>query len=445
MESQQSQKQTLESPLSKQDWLSLSLIKGVGPARLNRLFEYLSELVCLSESDKHHLTDLRETINRSLLMQLKWPEDTAIAAVAYLSQGVLSNEAYQQILMTHAWLEESPYHHLIMRSDSAYPVELKQISVAPLFIYVKGELSGLYEQPKLALVGARKASQYGKQTAYQFAQQLSEQGFSIVSGGAIGIDTAAHKGTLSVQGKTIAVMGAGLFNLYPKSNLSLYDEILSLGGCLISESPLSTKVQARLFPARNRIVSGLSLGVIVVEAGFKSGSLISANYAIQQNREVFAVPARITDLASAACLDLIKQGAKLITHLDDVLEEFEQLDLPYSSQNMDSDLKTSKLDSLYPSLNIQNTLAVSRETQDKNTLIPSPYVKENLTQHELKVLNYMDDRLTDSSQKNEFELDQLVSELDLRIDEVMQTCLQLELSELVEPLMTGYARRFVRS
>jgi len=437
MENQQSQNLDQSLSLSKQDWLTLSFIKGVGPARLDRLLIYLQALEQDLSQPSH---SLRESISYELLTQLKWPKETANEAMAYLGRGFISHEVSKKLMLTLSWLDESPLHHLIIKFESAYPAELAQISVAPLLLYVIGQLESLH-QPKLAMVGARKATPYGINTAFAFAQQLAEHDISLVSGGAIGIDTAAHKGALDKSGRTIAVMGTGLLNLYPKINKPLFNAIIDNQGCLISEYPLQTHVQARLFPARNRIISGLSLGVIVVEAGFKSGSLISANYALQHNREVFAVPGRICDKASVACLDLIKQGAKLITHVDDILTEFPSLNLLAQKASTGDDRISINANNLYPVQNHVRQVGVSRETEEIVKLIPYPFDTEKLTGNELDVLDYIDKKLTDVSQKNEFELDQLVGELSLDITEIMQACMQLELEELLVPLMTGYARR----
>lgn len=443
MEIQQSNEIGHGQSLSKQDWLTLSFIKGVGPARLDRLFIYLQTI----EADTERVSDadierMSHYISYDILIKLKWPRETSAEAMAFLSRGLISSDVSEKLSLTFSWLDESPNHHLIMRSELDYPPELAQINVAPLLLYVHGSLTALH-QPKLAMVGARKASSYGLDIAFNFALQLSEQGISLVSGGAIGIDTAAHKGSLDKAGSTIAVMGTGLLNLYPKINTSLFETIIERNGCLISEYPLQTQVQARLFPARNRIISGLSLGVIVVEAGFKSGSLISANYALQHNRDVFAVPGRIGDKASVACLDLIKQGAKLITQVEDVLCEYPHLILSPSTAIERDDLTFNNNDNLYPSQKQFKKLAVSRETHNEKERTPSPFDADTLNQNEISILNMIDKKLSEPSYKNAFELNQLVREIGLGVEDVMQACLQLELDELLDPLMTGYARRLI--
>lgn len=426
--------------LSKHDWLVLSFIKGVGPARLDRLFIYLQTLLSEQKVQARLSKSLiSETITFELLVQLKWPVETAKVAFNFLSKASLPLDVQEKITRTYAWLDESPLHHLVLKGDADYPKALSQINVAPLFLYVKGHLQVL-SKPKIAIVGARKATVYGLDMAYRFSQHLAEHGYLVVSGGAIGIDSAAHQGALSVKACTLVVMGSGLLHLYPKKNKSLFDTVIKNQGCLISEYPLQTRVQARLFPARNRIISGLSLGVIVVEAGFKSGSLISANYALQQNREVFAIPGRITDKASEACLDLIKQGAKLITQIDDVLQELPHIEDQLKPTSMPSELNLYKANDVYPMTNNQKNDAVSRETNIKEAIVPSSYNKKELTDNEFKILEFMDMSLIQYGKKNEFELNQLVSELNLGIQETMQACMQLELIDLIAPLITGYAR-----
>jgi len=430
--------------LSKQDWLTLSFIKGVGPARLDRLFTYLisfeQEISRLS-----HNYSAKRLVSYELLIQLKWPSETANKAITYLAHGWLDDETKTQLNLTLDWLDQSPLHHLVFRGEDAYPSSLNEIPVAPLFLYIKGDLTAL-ALPRLAIVGARKATAYGLDTAFNLAQTLAEQRVSIVSGGAIGIDTSAHQGALSIQGSSIAVMGAGLLNLYPKHNTSLFHSIIDHQGCLLSEYPLKTNVQARLFPARNRIISGLSLGVIVVEASFKSGSLISANYALEHDREVFAVPGRIIDPASAACLDLIKQGAKLITCTEDVLTEFPILKRePQLLVQKQNDLNFKQDKNVYPRQKESMKPHVSRETRIEKQVIPSSVCVKSLPEKAQLLLSEIDDCLVQKGLKNEFELDQLVSLSGFTIDEVMQVCMELELAEILDPLITGYARRLESS
>jgi DNA processing protein len=203
-------------------------------------------------------------------------------------------------------------------SDELYPAKLLNIYDRPAFIYVKGTLTK--DEINIAMVGSRQASTYGKYTTERISRELSIKGITIVSGLARGIDAAAHRGALTAQGRTIAVMGSGLDIIYPPENKKLYAEI-EQSGAVISEYSLGTPPLANNFPARNRIISGMSYGVVVVEAGEKSGSLITARLALEQGREVFAVPGSIDSAGARGTNKLIKQGAKLVENIDDILED----------------------------------------------------------------------------------------------------------------------------
>jgi DNA processing protein len=209
----------------------------------------------------------------------------------------------------------------ITPSSTAYPLNLKNIYNNPLILYQKGEYTFTDEDIYVAVIGSRKATQYGIRTAQKLSYELAKRGIVIVSGMAFGIDAAAHRGALDAGGKTVAVMGCGIDNIYPRSNEALYKEILS-SGCVISEYPPATEAAPYMFPARNRIISGLSEGCVIVEAAQKSGALITAKLALEQNREVFAVPGNITSPESCGTNELIKScAAKLITSYEDILAE----------------------------------------------------------------------------------------------------------------------------
>ena len=201
-----------------------------------------------------------------------------------------------------------------------YPKLLKKIEDSPKSLYIKGEIPN---GPCFAIVGTRQCSSYGKRIALEIASNLTEAGFIIVSGMARGIDTFAHKGCLEAGGKTIAVLGTGLDekSIYPKENLTLSHEILEKGGCLISEYAPETSVHKSNFPQRNRIISGLSLGILVIEAKIKSGTLITARWAELQKRKVFATPGSIYSLNSKGPHLLIKKGAILVEKTEDILKE----------------------------------------------------------------------------------------------------------------------------
>lgn len=203
--------------------------------------------------------------------------------------------------------------------EDYYPPLLRQIYDPPPIIYFYGDI-GATKKPSLAIVGSRRHSLYGKEIAYKLASELTERGFTIVSGMARGIDTWAHKGALAAGGKTIAVLGCGLDICYPPENKGIKEKIQS-AGAVLSEFPPGNPPLPQNFPRRNRIISGLSLGTIVVEAGEKSGALITADYALEQGREVFAVPGNISSPYSRGCHRLIKQGAKLVERVEDIIEE----------------------------------------------------------------------------------------------------------------------------
>lgn len=207
---------------------------------------------------------------------------------------------------------------IITYQDELYPAKLRNIYDRPAFIYVKGNLTK--DEINIAMVGSRLASTYGKYTTERISRELAIKGITIVSGLARGIDAAAHRGALTGQGRTIAVMGSGLDVIYPPENKKLFAEIVQRGA-VISEYQLGTPPLANNFPARNRIISGMSYGVVVVEAGEKSGSLITARLALEQGREVFAVPGSIDYAGARGTNKLIKQGAKLIENIDDILED----------------------------------------------------------------------------------------------------------------------------
>jgi len=230
----------------------------------------------------------------------------------------------RQIDLAGGWLDENPQRSIISFYDDHYPALLKELSAPPMLLFCHGDIN-LLATPQLAIVGSRAASYSGKENAKSLAMQLVKRGYTITSGLAVGIDSCAHYGALAAEGKTIAVLGSGLDNIYPKVNLGLAQQIVQRGGLLVSEFWPDRVPYATNFPRRNRVVSGLSLGVIVVEAEARSGSLITARLAAEQNREVFAVPGVISNPKTVGCHHLIHQGAKLITGVADILEELPSL------------------------------------------------------------------------------------------------------------------------
>lgn len=227
-------------------------------------------------------------------------------------------EVRERALAALRWLE-LPEQALLMWDDPLYPALLAELDDAPPLLFVAGD-SALLERPQLAVVGSRRASRPGLDTATAFARSLAGGGFVITSGLALGIDGAAHQGALDVGGATLAVLGTGLQRIYPSRHAGLATRIIEAGGALVSELPLDCPPQASNFPRRNRIISGLSLGVLVVEASPSSGSLITARLAAEQGREVYAIPGSIHHPAARGCHQLIREGATLVESVEDILQ-----------------------------------------------------------------------------------------------------------------------------
>jgi DNA processing protein len=229
-----------------------------------------------------------------------------------------------------SWLSQD-HHHLISFNDVRYPALLKQIADPPPLLYVNGDPDFLL-QPQLAMVGSRNPTASGERTARDFARYLADAGITITSGLASGIDGACHEGALKGLAGTIALVAHGLDKVYPASHHRLAAAIAE-HGAIVSEMPIGTEPQRGLFPRRNRIISGLSLGTLVVEAALRSGSLITARHAMEQGREVFAIPGSIHNPLARGCHSLIRQGAKLVETADDILEELS----PHLSQTQPAD------------------------------------------------------------------------------------------------------------
>ena len=278
-------------------WLTLSQIPGLGNANLRLLLQTFG-----SPSS---------TLNQSAasLKQVVRPA---------LANAIVNHSSSELLTTTSLWLED-PLNSIITIEDSAYPQLLLNISDPPLLLYVKGRLD-LLNHASLAIVGSRNATVQGVRNAEAFAQAISEAGLTIISGMAHGVDSAAHVGGLKGSGSTIAVVGTGLDKVYPAANRELAHQ-LATQGTIISEFALGTPPLAQNFPQRNRIISGLSLGCLVVEASLKSGSLITARMALEQGREVFAIPGSIHMPQAKGCHALIKQGAKLVESPNDIFEE----------------------------------------------------------------------------------------------------------------------------
>ncbi|MCX7892003.1 MAG: DNA-processing protein DprA [Burkholderiales bacterium] len=263
---------------------------------------------------------------RRLLAELGLPEQVlaaghgALARVAgdALAARILAGADSEAVERALAWAAE-PGHAVVTLADEAYPRQLLEIGDPPPLLYVRGD-AALLARPALAIVGSRNATPQGLANAESFARAFSDAGLTIVSGLALGIDAAAHRGALAGSASTIAVLGTGIDRLYPARNAALAGAIAARGA-IVSEFPLGTPAAAGNFPRRNRLISGLARGVLVVEAALASGSLITAKLAAEQGREVFAIPGSIHSPLAKGCHALIKQGAKLVESAADVLEE----------------------------------------------------------------------------------------------------------------------------
>tara|TARA_B110000902_G_scaffold151732_1_gene174351 strand:- start:156 stop:1286 length:1131 start_codon:yes stop_codon:yes gene_type:complete len=227
-------------------------------------------------------------------------------------------------------------------TSTDYPDQLRQIVGAPRLLYLRGNIENLH-LPQIAVVGSRRMTRGGADNAWAWSQYLAAGGFVITSGLAHGVDGAAHHGALDVQGKTIAVMATGIDAIYPRAHLKLAEQIIDQGGTLITEFEPTTKPLATNFPSRNRIISGLSLGVLVVEAALRSGSLITARYALEQDREVFAIPGSIHNPQSRGCHHLIKQGAHLVEQAAEIVEQLKGALSGLALDALPSDLQTPSL------------------------------------------------------------------------------------------------------
>jgi len=281
------------------EWLAISLTPGLGPTRARKLVEHFGSA---------------EAVFRASLTEL---ESTGIQAVSAqsLATGKSAELAREEIAAAAA-----ADITLVSLDDPFYPTRLKEIYDPPLVFRVRGNPEVL-NKPGIAMVGTRHPTPYGSGMAERLACDLAAQGLVIISGMARGVDTSSHRGAISAKGKTIAVFGTGVDVIYPKENSRLAEQILSLGGGLISEFPLGTFAAPQNFPIRNRIISGMACGVLVVEAAEYSGTRITARCALEQNREVFAVPGNVTNKNSWGPNTLIKQGAKLVATWEDVWED----------------------------------------------------------------------------------------------------------------------------
>jgi DNA processing protein len=280
-------------------WLALALTPGLGPTKARRVIDFFGGVQALFRAS---LTEL---------------EAAGLRAISAQSLGTGRSMELAQDELGKAAAADA---QIIALDDPRYPAQLKQIYDPPLILYVRGD-DAVISQPGIALVGTRHPTPYGSGMAERLACDLAARGVVIFSGMARGIDTAGHRGAIAAKGKTVAVWGTGVDEVYPKENKRLAEQILALGGAIISEFPIGTFPAPQNFPIRNRIISGISLGVLVVEAAEYSGTRITARCALEQNRDVFAVPGNVTNKGSWTPNTLIKQGAKLVATWEDIWEE----------------------------------------------------------------------------------------------------------------------------
>lgn len=300
----------------KMTLLHLLLVDGVGPATINKIISGLdcSSDVEVSNRPKLQLQDLYHLSVEDLIVRFGIRPGSA--------QAVFTGLHDCQALDAEIKKCQNSGVAIVSIFDDEYPSLLRSINVPPPILFVKGSLPS-NDEIKLAVVGARRADPYGKMAVKMVLPQIVEQGWVIVSGGATGIDSAAHRAALDFGGKTVVVTGCGFDFVYPESNKPLFQEVVERGGCLISIFPSTTAPDKGTFPARNRVIAGMSVGTLVVQAAKESGSLITAKFAIEENREVLAVPGAIDSKLGEGCNVLIKQGAYLVSSALDVFSAFE--------------------------------------------------------------------------------------------------------------------------
>jgi len=359
------------------EWILLVKAPGLGPVRIRKLLEkFITPAKILSASHKE-------------LHACKIPQ----AAIRWLKQARAKDIKHEL-----AWLAHENHHAITISADN-YPPLLAELHDAPPLLFVKGNVA-LITSPQLAIVGSRHPSTNGKEHAFQFAQYLSTSGLLITSGLAQGVDAYSHQGALS-KGSTIAVCATGLDRVYPANHHKLAHQI-SKNGALVSEFLPGTEARKESFPRRNRLISGLSLGTLVVEASLRSGSLITAQCAVEQGREVFAIPGSIHNPLSKGCHQLIKQGAKLVETAADVIEELQ-----------------SHLQAAIHGLNSNTDKPMSRARSAINNLTPE----------------YQ--RLLENIGYSAISIDELVSKTGFKAAEISSMLLILELDGQIKPAGSG--------
>jgi DNA processing protein len=371
------------------EWLGLSLTPGLGPTKSRKLVEHFGSV---------------DRVFRASLTELEGAGIQPVSAQSLATGN--SGEFAREEMARAAELGVT----IVSMEDPSYPPRLKEIYDPPLVLYVRGTVEVL-TKPGIAMVGTRHPTPYGTGMAERLGCDLAAQGLVIISGMARGVDTASHRGAISAKGKTLAVFGTGVDVIYPKENSRLSEQILALGGALISEFPLATFAAPQNFPIRNRILSGMSVGVLVVEAAEYSGTRITARCALEQNRDVFAVPGNVTNKNSWGPNTLIKQGAKLVATWEDVWEE-----LPTE---------------------VRLTLAPAAATESSGASPASLFPDEGLPPHEKRILTLL--KADESTH-----IDTLVERLETEMSssEIFAALFELELGGKVRQ-MPG--KNFVKS
>jgi DNA processing protein len=288
---------------SREALIALNLIEGVGPVRARLLLEHFGDAPKILAASKSALLRVRNIGDETAEAIADWEKTIDLA-------GELKRISDFGC-------------HVLIQSDENYPASLREIYDPPLVLYVKGELTAK-DKNAVAMVGSRSTTHYGIETARKLAYQLAYVGVTVVSGGARGIDTAAHQGAMAAKGRTVCVLGTGINIVFPPENKDLFTRIAE-NGAVITQFPFNRNGDRQSFAIRNRIVAGMTLGTVVVEANLSSGALITANFATEYGRQIFAVPGRIDSPRSKGCHDLIKKGAKLCEGVEDILSEFEYL------------------------------------------------------------------------------------------------------------------------
>ncbi|HEU5123381.1 MAG TPA: DNA-processing protein DprA [Verrucomicrobiae bacterium] len=288
---------------SKEALVALNMIEHVGPVRVRQLLEFFADAPAILHASKQQLLHVNGI-----------GEETAEAISNWEKTVDLTGEL-QRIRDFGC--------HVLTQHDADYPELLRQIYDPPIVLYVKGKLMP-QDKNGVAMVGSRMTTHYGIEVARKLAYQLAYLGVTVVSGGARGIDTAAHQGAITSKGRTVAVLGTGINRVFPPENAELFERIAA-NGAVMTQFPFNRPADKQSFPIRNRIVAGMTLGTVVVEANLSSGALITANFATEYGRQIFAVPGRIDSPRSKGCHELIKKGAKLCEGAEDILSEFEYL------------------------------------------------------------------------------------------------------------------------